>query len=284
LITKTIENAQVRVEGHNFDIRKHLLEYDDVVNKQREIIYEQRRRVLSQENLKPIIMDMIQDELVSLVAAHTAGDPEDWDLEALQTSLRTIMLLPPSFTSSRWRNLSPKEIEEQLLALAERLYEEKERQLGSEDMRQLERLVMLRSVDTLWIRHLTGLDNLREGIGLRAYGQQDPLVAFKKEAHEMYADLLAAIQRAIVGDIYRVSLVREPQPRPMREMRTNVEAQRAAQPVRTTGAKVGRNDPCPCGSGKKYKHCCMRKEQASAPNAGGEKTSPQRSKRRRRRR
>ncbi|MGA9350346.1 MAG: SEC-C metal-binding domain-containing protein [Anaerolineae bacterium] len=268
LVTKSIENAQIKVEGYNFDIRKHLLEYDDVVNKQREIIYEQRHQVLSEENLKPIIMDMIHEELAGLVALHTAGYSDDWDLEALQASVRTIMPLPPSFTSARWRKLAPKEIEAQLLDLAERLYEEKERQLGPEDMRQVERLVMLRAVDSLWIRHLTGLDDLREGIGLRAYGQQDPLVAFKKEAHEMYADLMAAIQHTIVGDIYRVSLVREPQPRPMREMRTSVEAQRAPEPVRTTGARVGRNDPCPCGSGKKYKHCCMRKELDSAPGGG----------------
>ncbi|MFQ5811775.1 MAG: preprotein translocase subunit SecA [Anaerolineae bacterium] len=281
LVTKSIANAQVRVEGHNFDIRKHLLEYDDVVNKQREIIYEQRHQVLSEENLKPIISDMIREELASLVALHTAGDPEDWDLEALQTSLRTIMPLPPTFTSSRWEKLAPEEIEEQLLELAERLYEEKERQQGSEDMRRLERLVMLRAVDNLWIRHLTGLDNLREGIGLRAYGQQDPLVAFKREAHEMYAELLAAIQRAIVGDIYRVSLVREPQPRPMREMRANVEAERAPQPVRTAGARVGRNDPCPCGSGKKYKHCCMRKDLAQARSEAN--TSKTKKRRRRRR-
>ncbi|MBC8263802.1 MAG: SEC-C domain-containing protein [Anaerolineales bacterium] len=283
LITKTIGNAQTRVEGHNFDIRKHLLEYDDVVNKQREIIYQQRHQVLSEENLKPIIMDMIHEELARLVALHTAGYTEDWDLEALQASLRTIMPLPASLTPSHWRKLTPQEIEEQMLDLAERLYEEKERQLGAEDMRHVERLVMLRTVDNLWIRHLTGLDNLREGIGLRAYGQQDPLMAFKKEAHEMYAELLGAIQRAIVGDIYRVSLVREPQPRPMREMRTSVEAQRAPQPVRTAGATVGRNDPCPCGSGKKYKHCCMRKEQASAPSASEKKTS-RRSKKRRKRR
>lgn len=291
LITKTIGNAQTRVEGHNFDIRKHLLEYDDVVNKQREIIYQQRHQVLSEENLKPIIMDMIHEELAGLVALHTAGYAEDWDLEALQASLRTIMPLPASLTSSRWGKLTPQEIEEQILGLADRLYEEKERQLGSEGMRQLERLVMLRTVDNLWIRHLTGLDNLREGIGLRAYGQQDPLLAFKKEAHEMYAELLAGIQHAIVGDIYRVSLVREPQPRPMREVRTNtstklsasVEAQRAPRPVRTAGDKVRRNDPCPCGSGKKYKHCCMRKEQASTPSANGGKTS-RRSRRRRKRR
>jgi preprotein translocase subunit SecA len=283
LVTKSIENAQVRVEGYNFDIRKHLLEYDDVVNKQREIIYDQRRRVLSEENLKPVIRDMIQEEVAGLVAAHTAGDPEDWDLEGLRSSLRTIMPLPPSVTSARWEKLTPKEIQEQLLNLAERLYEEKERQMGAEDMRQLERLVMLRAVDSLWIRHLTGLDDLREGIGLRAYGQQDPLVAFKKEAHEMYADLLAAIQRAVVGDIYRVSLVREPQPRPMREMRTSVEAQRAPQPARTAGTKVGRNDPCPCGSGKKYKHCCMGKEQAPAPSVGGGQASSRRSRHRKRR-
>jgi len=280
-ISKSIGNAQTRVEGHNFDIRKHLLEYDDVVNKQREIIYQQRHQVLSEDDLRPTIMDMIHEELAGLVALHTAGYAEDWDLEALLSSLRTIMPLPASLTSSRWKKLTPQEIEEQILDRAERLYEEKERQLGSEDMRHLERLVMLRSVDNLWIRHLTGLDNLREGIGLRAYGQQDPLQAFKKEAHEMYAELLASIQHAIVGDIYRVSLVREPQPRPMREMRTNVEAQRAPQPVRATGDRVGRNDPCPCGSGKKYKHCCMRKDLASAPS--GEKKT-RRSRRRRKRR
>ncbi len=280
LISKSIGNAQTRVEGHNFDIRKHLLEYDDVVNKQREIVYEQRQQVLSEENLKPIISDMIHEELTSLAALHTTGYAEDWDLEALQSSLRTIMPLPATLTSSRWRKLTPQEIEEQILNLAERLYEEKERQLGAEDMRRLERLVMLRTVDNLWIRHLTGLDNLREGIGLRAYGQQDPLMAFKKEAHEMYAELLAAIQRAIVGDVYRVNLVREPRPRPTREMRTNVEAQRAPQPVRTAGAKVRRNDPCPCGSGKKYKHCCMRKEQATAPT---EEKKTRRSRKRRKR-
>lgn len=280
LISRSIGNAQTRVEGHNFDIRKHLLEYDDVVNKQREIIYQQRHQVLSEENLKPIISDMIHEELAGLVALHTTGYAEDWDLEALQASLRTIMPLPASLTSSRWRKLTPQEIEEQLLELAEKLYEEKERHLGAEDMRRLEHLVMLRAVDNLWIRHLTGLDNLREGIGLRAYGQQDPLMAFKKEAYEMYAELLAAIQRAIVDDIYRVSLVREPQPRPMREMRTGGEAQRAPQPVRAT-ARGGRNDPCPCGSGKKYKHCCMRKDLASAPS---EEKKTRRSRRRRKRR
>jgi len=290
LITKSIENAQIRVEGYNFDIRKHLLEYDDVVNKQREIIYEQRRRVLSEENLKPIIMNMIREEIVGLISSHTVGDPEDWDLEGLYSSLRTIMPLPPTMTVSRWKQLTPEEIEVQLLDLAERLYEEKERQLGSEDMRQLERLVMLRAVDSLWIRHLTGLDDLREGIGLRAYGQQDPLVAFKKEAHEMYMDLVAAIQRTIVSDIYRVSLVREPQPRPMREIRSSistglgagVEAKRAPQPVRATGAKVGRNDPCPCGSGKKYKHCCMRKDLAQAQSKASSSSTRKRRRRRRR--
>jgi len=281
-ISKSIGNAQTRVEGHNFDIRKHLLEYDDVVNKQREIVYQQRHQVLSAEHLKPIIMDMIHEELASLVALHTAGYAEDWDLEALQSSLRTIMPLPASLTASRWRQLTPQEIEEQILNLAEKLYEEKERQLGAEDMRRLERLVMLRTVDNLWIRHLTGLDNLREGIGLRAYGQQDPLMAFKKEAHEMYAELMTAIQRDVVGDIYRVSLVREPQTRPMREMRTNVEAQRAPRPVRTAGAKAGRNDPCPCGSGKKYKHCCMRKDLAQVQSEADTGKTKKRRRRRRR--
>jgi len=301
LVSKSIENAQIRVEGYNFDIRKHVLEYDDVVNKQREVIYDQRRKALSQETLKPIVMGMVREEITDLVALYLTGEgPEEWDLAGLQAAVRSIMPLPPNFTADEFSrpsssggklspfngiplegdnlpgvplrrensssgNLAKMEadgIEAQLLDLAERLYEEKERQLGSEMMRQLERLVMLRAVDTLWIRHLTALDELREGIGLRAYGQQDPLVEYKRESHEMFQGLMAAIQHDIVHSIYYVTVVREPQPRPMREMRADVERARARQPV--AGRKVGRNDPCPCGSGKKYKHCCLRKDLAQA--------------------
>ena len=290
LVTKSIENAQVKVEGYNFDIRKHLLEYDDVINQQRNVIYEQRRKILSQDSLKPIILRMVEDEVRELVTLHTAGDPDEWDLAGLHAAVKAILPLPPTLTAARWEGLQPQEIEEQLLDLAERLYEEKERELGAEAMRQLERLVMLRVVDTLWIRHLTALDDLREGIGLRAYGQQDPLVTYKREAYEMFQQLTANIEHDIAHTIYHVEVVREPQPRPMREMRAGLEGQRPRRPVKA-GQKVGRNDPCPCGSGKKYKHCHGRRDvaqgapvpaMASAPAAPrGEKRSKKKKKRKR---
>ena len=277
LVTKSIENAQVKVEGFNFDIRKHLLEYDDVINQQRNVIYEQRRMVLSQDTLKPIILRMVEDELRGLVALSTAADPDAPDLAGLHAAAKVILPLPPTFTAARWEGLRPQQIEEQVLDLAERLYEEKKRRLGAEAMRQLERLVMLRVVDTLWIRHLTALDDLREGIGLRAYGQQDPLVTYKREAYNMFQQLTANIERDIAHTIYHVEIVREPQPRPMREMRAGLRGEGPPRPVKV-GQKIGRNDPCPCGSGKKYKHCCMRKEmgqvgatQAQAPSRSRKK-------------
>jgi preprotein translocase subunit SecA len=280
LVTKSIENAQVKVEGYNFDIRKHLLEYDDVINQQRNVIYDQRRMVLSQDSLKPIILRMVEDELRGLATVYTAGDPDEWDLAGLHAAAKTILPLPPTFTTARWEGLRPQQIEEQLLALAERLYEEKERGLGAETMRQLERLVMLRTVDSLWIRHLTALDDLREGIGLRAYGQQDPLVTYKREAYDMFQQLTANIEHDIAHVIYHVEVVREPQPRPMREMRAGLEGQGPRRPVKA-GQKVGRNDPCPCGSGKKYKHCCMRKEMAQAAGTQAPASSRSRSKKKR---
>ena len=288
LITKSIETAQVKVEGYNFDIRKHLLEYDDVINQQRNVIYDQRREVLSQDSLKPILLRMVEDELGRLATLYTAGDPDEWDLAGLHAAARAILPLPPTFTTARWEGLQPQEIEEQLLDLADRLYAGKEQALGAETMRQLERLVMLRVVDTLWIRHLTALDDLREGIGLRAYGQQDPLVTYKREAYEMFQQLTANIEHDVVHAIYHVEIVREPQPRPMREMRAGMGGEGPRRPVKA-GQKVGRNDPCPCGSGKKYKHCCMGKDmgqagatQAQAPTSRKRGSKKKRTRKRRR--
>jgi preprotein translocase subunit SecA len=298
MITKSIENAQVKVEGYNFDLRKHLLEYDDVINKQREVIYAQRRLILSAANLRENILGMVKDALHLLAANYLASRyREDWDLAALLSAARAIMPLPASMNPAQWRDASAEEIERELLDWAERLYEDKERALGSETMRQLERLVMLRAVDTLWVRHLTELDTLREGIGLRAYGQQDPLISFKKEAHILYDNLTASIQENIVHTIYHVSVVQQPQHRGVRAVHPGGDGQGARQPVPSGVARVGRNDPCPCGSGKKYKHCCMRKDIAAgaevasaaepAPSAAAGATpagqSHKRSKRRRHR-
>ena len=267
LVNKSIESAQTRVEGHNFDIRKHLLEYDDVINQQREVIYAQRRRILASPNLRDAILTMVIDELQQLVAASTASEyPEEWDLVTLHNAVRAIMPLPATMTASRWSAMHPDEIEEELIELAEQLYDEKEQTLGPEMMRQLERAVMLRVVDTLWVRHLTDLDVLREGIGLRAFGQQDPLVSFKREAYEMYDQLRGAIQHDIVHAVYHAQVVATPQVRQMRAVHPSSSGEGIRKPVRSE-KHPGRNDPCWCGSGKKYKHCHMRQETTAAQPA-----------------
>jgi len=272
LVSRSIESAQVKVEGYNFDVRKHLLEYDDVVNQQRKLIYEQRRLILTSDSLKDTILGMVQDELSAAVAAYTAGDPVDWDLSALLMNVRSILPLPPAFNPN-WHNMSSEQIEQQLLDLAQELYEAKERELGPEMMRHLERLLMLHIVDSRWVRHLTALDELREGIGLRAFGKRDPLVEYKREAFDMFEELKAAIASDVAHKIYFANIVREPMRRPLRTSHPAIAGQRTvpsrtragerALPQRVQTQKVGRNDPCPCGSGKKYKNCCMRKDMAA---------------------
>ena len=328
-LNKSIESAQMRVEGYNFDIRKHVLEYDDVVNKQREVIYAQRREVLTADDLRGQVLRMVREEISDVVSAHTPGpDPYDWDLHSLQGELRTFLPLPPDFDYEQWENLLPNEIEEQLFELAEHAYEEVNRVVGQQVYHQAvregltldglaesadsahpmiyqrlstalggepsdavaslslhelsdamqdqveaifvdvyrlfrDRHLVLRAVDELWVRHLTDLGVLREGIGLRAYGQQNPLVAYRKEAHEMYQDLLGRIQRQVARSVYLV-------PKSKVRRRSRVQLKRRSQlPTReqpTPSADVrpdcdlGRNDLCWCGSGKKYKHCHMRKD------------------------
>jgi len=274
LITKSIENAQIKVEGYNFDLRKHLLEYDDVINQQRKLIYEQRRLIMASHNLKETILDMVQNELSAAVALYTAGDPLDWDLDALLTSVRSILPLPPDVRAA-WKGMSAEQIEQQLLDWAEQLYAAKEQRLGPEMMRYLERLLMLHVVDTLWVRHLTALDELREGIGFRAVAQRDPLVEFKREAFDMFEELKAAIRHDVAHRIYFDEIRREPVRREMRAYRPGVEGQRTSGGRMKTATKIGRNDPCPCGSGRKYKNCCMHKDQAGGQRNAVEARRPQ---------
>jgi preprotein translocase subunit SecA len=355
LLSKTVESAQARVEGYNFDVRKHVLEYDDVVNKQREVIYEQRRQVLSEPNLRDQVLRMVQEEIEGLAASHCTGyGPEDWDLKGLHASLRTFLPLPPEANPEQWGNLAVDEIKSQLFDLAAILYDTLYRGIGHrfykdavlrEDtlgtmrdrgdplhrliaqrvMAQLgtapdaellarplshlpeqeveagfveavgtdrDRQIMLRAVDGLWVRHLTDLAILREGIGLRAFGQQDPLVAFRKEAHDTYQQLLGQVQTQVARALFRAPAA-APAVR-----RQQLRAQRAGQPPARRaagqtpsdatprvpgGPKPGRNDPCWCGSGKKYKQCHMRQDQQAqaAPRAS---SRPPRAPRRRKRR
>jgi preprotein translocase subunit SecA len=259
LLSRSIEQSQVRVEGYNFDIRKHVLDYDDVVNKQRTVIYDQRRRILTESNLRPIIFEIIEQKISQAVGEQCPGNNRDeWDLRGLINAMHMLMPLPATLLNpDKWRDLSTQEIEDRLIELAEAAYEEKEKQLGPDTMRQAERSIMLHAIDTLWVRHLTDLDGLREGIGLRAYGQQDPLVAYRKEASEMYEGLLDNVREIVARDIFRVQLRQPAAPPPRTALRTNLfTGGTGRKPVKTAASQtVGRNDPCPCGSGKKYKHC-----------------------------
>ncbi len=241
MVTKAIENAQVRVEGYHFDIRKHLVEYDDVVNKHREVIYGERKSILSGADLKANILSMIKDEIQNLVEAHFVTDYAESDLSGLLENLAMILPPSPELNPGTLSRLNRKQVTARLTEYAEKLYQERERDTGADNMRLVERLVMLRVIDDLWKEHLTDMERMRQEVSL--YIQQDPLIVYKKKGHELFESLLANIRHDVVHTIYKVGIVREAPPR------------KVAVPV---GTKVGRNDPCPCGSGKKYKKCCGR--------------------------
>ncbi|MBI4201212.1 MAG: SEC-C domain-containing protein, partial [Chloroflexi bacterium] len=271
LVSKAIGSSQVKVEAFNFDIRKHLVEYDDVVNLHRDVIYGEREKIISGADLKSNVQEMIQREIEALVDTYIEGrEVEEWGMDSLEADLLTIMPITPALRKDALVNMSPEEIQEALTAHAEALYHEREEQLGSEQMRALERAVMLRIIDAHWVEHLTVMQNLRQGIGLQAYGQRDPLVEYKKEAHQLFNDLLARIQHDIVHTIFHVMPVQD---RVVAGASLGAAARAAASVASRpsvmaavansrgradagNGAKkVGRNDPCPCGSGKKYKRC-----------------------------
>ncbi len=295
MVSKQIEQAQVKVEGHNFDLRKHLLEYDEVINEQRRVIYDQRTEVLKREDLRPTIWEMTEGAISGIVGTYTAaGYAEDWDLAGLATAINAIFPLPEEEDPETWRNWSAEEVEGHVLALASDFYDAKAERLGPELMHQLERAVILRTIDTWWVRHLTALDELRTGIGLRAFGQQDPLVTFKREGYSMFQSLLSNVTDEIVRAAFHAEPVAESDRRPrlLDKARTGrgrmIEQaqQRAAErpaPVKT-GPKLGRNDPCWCGSGKKYKHCHWKSDRAGGDGEkqGGAGASGEQEGRRRR--
>jgi preprotein translocase subunit SecA len=283
LVNRAIENAQTKVEGHNFDIRKHVLQYDEVVNEQRNRIYEQRRRILNELSLKPTIETMIEEEVEAVVRSFIADDnEEEWPLAELTQALRALFPFPVDFPLEEWRKRSADDIVDEAIELAMTAYDAKEAQLGDEILRGAERQIMLWAVDNRWVRHLTDLDHLREGIGLQAYAQVDPLVAYKREAFNMYSALMEDIRSDIVKSVFAVMPAQQQRQAPVaptpiaRNIRTNRDgANGTAKPqtVRKTGPQLGRNDPCWCGSGKKYKNCHMKSDQAKA--GGGQKVAAQ---------
>ncbi|MDN5313169.1 MAG: preprotein translocase subunit SecA [Thermoanaerobacteraceae bacterium] len=261
LITKAIENAQKKVEARNFDIRKHVLEYDDVMNTQREVIYSQRRKVLEKEDLKESIKQMIVDVVDRLLEIYAGKEihPEEWDIKGLSEYMVDIFQIRDVIDSASLENMSRDDVRDTLIEKAQAAYEKKEEELGSETMRELERFIMLKVVDQKWMDHIDAMDQLREGIGLRAYGQRDPVIEYKIEGYDMFQEMIKNIQEDTLRYLFRVQVKAAPQ---MQQRAYNVSyshggSEEKRQPIRKE-KKIGRNDPCPCGSGKKYKKCCGR--------------------------
>jgi preprotein translocase subunit SecA len=263
-ITGAITDVQKRVEGYHFDMRKHLVEYDDVVNKHRELIYEERRKILSGADLKSNILNMVAEELKSIVAAHAPGRfGEDRDDVALLAAVNVIMPVRPALDEKALAGLSAADIEKKLVETARTLYDRREKDLGPDKMRLLERLVMLQIIDRLWIEHLTAMEHERLQAGWASLRQMKSTDAYKIMGHQRFQEeLLPAIRRDVAHTIFHVNLVQrdgKPPQSPMTKAGTGSQGnKRPKVPAAVAGKKVGRNDPCPCGSGKKYKHCCGR--------------------------
>ncbi|MDD3677865.1 MAG: preprotein translocase subunit SecA [Dehalococcoidales bacterium] len=262
LISRSIENAQIRVEGYHFDIRKHLVDYDDVINKQREIIYGERLKIIGGADLKANILSLVEAEIKNIVNTHCQGYDMEEAASSVANEVAAIMPLSPEVSAESLSKMSVDEMREQLIDYSKELYEKKEAEIGSESMRILERLLMLRIIDTAWVEHLTAMDNMRQGIGLQAMAQRDPLVAYKRQSREMFDDLMGSIQDSVVRSIFRMSIKKgTPPPKPVNVMAKATgedKESKTRKAPKVEGKTIGRNDPCPCGSGKKYKKCCGR--------------------------
>ncbi|NIR48051.1 preprotein translocase subunit SecA [candidate division KSB1 bacterium] len=283
MVTRSIERAQKRVESHNFDIRKHLLEYDDVMNQQREVIYNRRDHALQGENLKEEILEMMGDYIENKIRQYTNEDSfsEEWDWDGLRVEFRKSMLLELPFDESELNGQTQEELFEKTFEAARKHYDQREQEFGEKVMRQIERLAMLRVIDERWREHLYEMDQLKEGIGLRAYGQKNPLLEYKSEGFRMFTEMLDMINEQVIDLIFKAQVQPEPVMRrrgmpqqmttrhdsavgmgfegtPQQEQamqQSQAGARRGKRQPVVVGEKVGRNDPCPCGSGKKYKRC-----------------------------
>jgi preprotein translocase subunit SecA len=267
-ISRAIENAQKKVEAHNFDIRKHLLEYDDVMNKQREVVYHRRRELLSGAALKEDVLDMCDELIDSIVAAHADSekDSADWDWKEIEEAFFRQFKFRPGFREGNGTEIVTREdLIDTATARVRQLYDQREAEFTEPVMRQIEKIVMLQTLDSLWKDHLLAMDHLKEGIGLRGYGQLNPLVEYQKEGFDMFEAMMRVMQQDVVEKVFSVQLRREQdvqqieqqQPRPQRVTMSHGGKTVNSEPqtVKRDAAKVGRNEPCPCGSGKKYKRC-----------------------------
>ncbi|MFC5540417.1 preprotein translocase subunit SecA [Ureibacillus sp. FSL W7-1570] len=258
MVSKAVESAQKRVEGNNFDARKRLLQYDEVLRQQREVIYKERNAVLESENMRELVENMIRESIENMVHTHTAGNKDDWNFKAMEDYIKANLLDEGEITVNDLQDKSPEEMIEFIYDKVIERYNEKEQELTPERMREFEKVILLRSIDTKWIDHIDAMDQLRQGIHLRAYGQTDPLREYEQEGFAMFEDMVAAIRE----DVTRYAM--------KAQIRSNLEREEVAkgqavnpkedgekpkrQPIRKK-QEIGRNDPCPCGSGKKYKNC-----------------------------
>ena len=264
MVTRAVENAQKKVEAHNFDIRKQLLEYDDVMNKQREVIYQHRYAFLDGDNLSDEIRDMLGQVIDSLVDAYCPKDqyPEEWDFSSLREALQGQFALDLSGGADDLKDMGRDALKEELRDQVLKVYSGKEEELGTDLLRQLEKMVLLQVIDHHWKDHLLGMDQLRDGIGLRGYGQKDPLIEYKREGFDMFSAMMDRIKGDALDRLFHVKAVRGEVPptapqlqRPARMTLNRGDQPSPPQTVHRLQEKVGRNDPCPCGSGKKYKKC-----------------------------
>ncbi|MGI9536863.1 MAG: preprotein translocase subunit SecA [Desulfocapsaceae bacterium] len=271
MITRAIENAQRKVEGHHFDIRKHLLEYDDVMNKQREVIYQQRREVLEGDNLQQVLQDMTEDLVGNIVdaVAQERIDAKDWDWEYCEQQVADIFGVKPEWSEEQKSEFNNELLHQAIADIAEQARLAQEESNGAENQRQIERIILLQIVDSHWKEHLLSMDHLKEGIGLRGYGQKNPLNEYKKEAFDLFMNMIETVKQQTIKTLMHVRLVQEEEVERLEEERRQRQEQemqmnkgaageegKPQEPVKRDGDKIGRNAPCPCGSGKKYKKCC----------------------------
>lgn len=272
MISRAIENAQRKVEGHNFDIRKHLLEYDDVMNKQREVIYQQRRDVLAGEDVAQVVADMIDDLVDDLVDEfyEERGESEEWDWPELEKRVLEVFTHEPSWSDEEKKELKKDDLRGIIHGFVTEKYALQDQENGAENQRQLEKIILLQIVDGHWKDHLLSMDHLKEGIGLRGYGQKNPLNEYKREGFGLFGTMVDTVKMQTVRSLMRVRIVKEDEVERLEEERRRKQEQEQAQmnqlgagetakagkTVVRSGEKIGRNAPCPCGSGKKYKRCC----------------------------
>ncbi len=267
MVSRSIADAQKRVEGFHFDVRKQLVDFDDVVNKQREIVYAERHKILSGADLKTNILDMVNRELKDIVAEYTTN-PYEPDYEGMISVVKTVMPLPAEINAGYFSQMEPKEAEEELIKLARELYDKREREFGEDKMRLLERILLLKTIDNLWVEHLTNMEDTRLQAGWQTLRQTKATDAYKREGFQAFQTLLDTIRQEVSRGIFRMAIVKQgerPVKPPAGLRATGPGMLPGGQPgtsrgsgvaVATRGKKVGRNQPCPCGSGKKYKHCC----------------------------